>query len=180
MIGQVRQNQAPTQEPFMPSTPQSPSSPGGKHLSKKSALAKARADLPKYADILIVEDDQLDADRLRGTLRSMFGYDVNVRRATTLGNALDCVIEKKPDIVFLDDHLKPKDNASETIPFLRRCNYEGPIIIVSGMLNQRRAAELVQAGAIVAIHKDNLDSSAIEEAILKVHAVHQKLLAKAS
>jgi DNA-binding NarL/FixJ family response regulator len=158
---------------------QPPSSPGGKHLSKKSALAKARADLPKYSDILIVEDDELDAGRLHGTLRSLFGYEVAVRRASTLGNALDSVIEKKPDIVFLDDHLKPKDNASETIPFLRRCNYDGPIVIVSGLLNQRRAAELVQAGAIVAIHKDNLDSSAIEEAIIQVHAAYQKLLEKA-
>jgi DNA-binding NarL/FixJ family response regulator len=161
-------------------TAQNPSSPGGKHLTKKSALAKARNDLPKYSDILIVEDDQLDADRLRGTLRSMFGYDdVTVRRATTLGSALDCVIEKQPDIIFLDDHLKPKDDASETIPFLRRCNYEGPIIIVSGLLNQRRAAELVKAGAIVAIHKDHLDSGSIEEAIAKVHKAHLALMAKA-
>ena len=161
----------------MPLSP-SPASPGGKHLAKKSSLAKARSDLPRYNDILIVEDDALDAGRLHGTLRSIFGYDVNVRRAATLGGALDSVIEKKPDIIFLDDHLKPKDNASETIPFLRRCNYEGPIVIISGMLNQRRAAELVQAGAIVAIHKDSLDSSAIEEAILKVHAQHQKLVEK--
>jgi DNA-binding NarL/FixJ family response regulator len=152
--------------------PQTPTSPGGRHLNKKSQLAKARHNLPAYNDILIVEDDQLDADRLRGTLRSMFGYEVNVRRATTLGGALDCVIEKQPDIIFLDDHLKPKDNASETIPFLRRCNYIGPIVIVSGLLNQRRAAELTKAGAIVAIHKDNLDSGTIEEAIAKVHAIH--------
>ncbi len=158
---------------------QTPTSPGGRHLAKKSTLAKARGGLPGYTDILIVEDDQLDADRLRGTLRSMFGYDISLRRATTLGSALDCVIEKQPDIIFLDDHLKPKDNASETIPFLRRCNYTGPIIIVSGMLNQRRAAELVQAGAIFAIHKDSLDSGSIEEAIAKVHKQHLALLEKA-
>ena len=147
-----------------------PMSPGGKHLTEKSALAKARQGLPKFSDILIVEDDALDAKRLQGTLRSLFGYEVSMRIATTLGKALDAVIERKPDIIFLDDHLKPKDNASETIPFLRRCNYEGPIIIVSGMLNQRRAAELTRAGAVVAIHKDQLDSRTIEEAILKVHA----------
>jgi response regulator of citrate/malate metabolism len=174
----IRWLQLATRSRTMPSSP-TPSSPGGKHLDKKSALAKARNALPKYSDILIVEDDKLDADRLQGTLRSMFGYDMSVRRAATLGLALDSVIEKKPDIIFLDDHLKPSDTASDTIPFLRRCNYAGPIIVVSGMLTQWRAAELVQTGAIIAIHKDRLDSSAIEEAIVAVHAAHQKILEKA-
>jgi DNA-binding NarL/FixJ family response regulator len=150
--------------------PSGPTSPGGQHLQEKSALAKARQSLPKFNDFLIVEDDALDAKRMQGTLRSLFGYEVQMRVATTLGKALDAVIERKPDIVFLDDHLKPKDNAAETIPFLRRCNYEGPIVIVSGMLNPKRAAELTRAGAVVAIHKDQLDSRAIEEAIIKVHA----------
>lgn len=161
----------------MPSS-QAPASPGGKHLDAKSALAKARASLPKYNDILIVEDDKLDGDRLQGTLRSMFGYDITLRRAVTLGLALDSVIAKKPDIIFLDDQLKPSDTASDTIPFLRRCNYEGPIVVVSGMLTKWRAAELVETGAIIAIHKDKLDSSAIEQAILHVHAVHKKHVEK--
>jgi CheY-like chemotaxis protein len=147
-----------------------PASPGGKHLDRKSALAKARADLPSYRDVLIVEDDPLDAKRLQGTLRSIFGYDISVRHAATLGQALDEVIRQFPDIVFLDDHLKPKDNASDTIPFLRRCNYAGPIVVVSGLLDQKRRAELTRAGAVEAIHKDDLDSSSIEAAIVKVHA----------
>jgi DNA-binding NarL/FixJ family response regulator len=157
-----------------------PTSPGGRHLEEKSALAKARQQLPKFNDILIVEDDALDAKRMQGTLRSLFGYEVQMRTATTLGKALDAVIERKPDIVFLDDHLKPKDNAAETIPFLRRCNYEGPIIIVSGMLNPRRAAELTRAGAVVAIHKDHLDSRAIEEAIVQVHASYIEEMKRAA
>jgi DNA-binding NarL/FixJ family response regulator len=143
---------------------------GSQFLSRKSELAKARKGKPTFQDVLIVEDENLDAERLRGTLRSMFGYALEVRRATTLGSALDSVIERKPDLIFLDDHLPPKDNASITIPFLRRCNYDGPIIIVSGLLSPRRAAELTKLGAVVAIHKDKLDSGTIEEAIARVHA----------
>jgi CheY-like chemotaxis protein len=150
-----------------------PASPGGKHLDRKSALAKARAGLPAYSDVLVVEDELLDAQRLQATLRSIFGYDITVRRAATLGQALDEVIRKQPDIIFLDDHLKPKDNASDTIPFLRRCNYAGPIVVVSGLLDQKRRAELRRAGAVEAIHKDDLDSSSIEAAILAAHAAHQ-------
>jgi DNA-binding NarL/FixJ family response regulator len=157
-----------------------PISPGGRHLDRKSALAKVRAGLPTYKDILIVEDEDLDAQRMQGTLRSIFGYEVTVRRATTLGKALDEVILRQPDIIFLDDHLKPKDNASETIPFLRRCNYEGPIIVVSGLLDKKRRAELTRAGAIEAIHKDDLDSSTIEESIIKVHASYLAGLKRAA
>lgn len=144
---------------------------GSQFLSRRSELAKARhRSKLAFTDILIVEDEAMDADRMRATLRAMFGYELNVRRATTLGNALDCVIERKPDLIFLDDHLPPKDNATQTIPFLRRCNYDGPIVIISGMLTPKRAAELTRAGAAAAIHKDKVDSGSIEEALARISA----------
>jgi len=93
---------------------------------------------------------------------------VQVRRATTLGNALDCVIERQPEIIFLDDYLKPADTASATIPFLRRCGYEGPIVIVSSMVTQKRRGELMGEGADDMIHKDDLDSVRIAEALTRV------------
>ncbi len=141
---------------------------GGAFLERKSALALARQARPRVNDILIVEDAKLDAERLKATLHSIFGYDINTRHAATLGSALDRVIERQPDLIFLDDHLKPSDNAAHTIPFLRRCNYTGPIIVVSGLLDRKRAATLVQAGAAVAIHKDSLDSGSIAEALAKI------------
>lgn len=144
---------------------------GSRFLAQKSELTKARLRTNiAFKDILFVEDETMDADRMRATLRAMFGYDLEVRRATTLGSALDCVIERKPDLIFLDDHLPPKDNASLTIPFLRRCGYDGPIVIVSGLLTPRRAAELTRAGAAAAMHKDKVDSGSIEEALAKVVA----------
>ena len=79
----------------------------------------------------------------------MFGYDISIRVAETLAKAMDSVIARRPDLIFLDDQLKPRDTASDTIPFLRRCNYEGPIIVVSGLLSRRRGAEMVTAGAVM-------------------------------
>ncbi len=141
---------------------------GGEFLQKRSDLTKARKSLPELTDFLIVEDENFDADRLKATLHIMFGYDVQVRRATTLGNALDCVIERHPEIIFLDDYLKPADTASATIPFLRRCGYEGPIIIVSSMVTRKRRGELIGEGADDIIHKDDLDSVRIAEALTRV------------
>lgn len=149
--------------------PTNPSKTGGAFLERKSALAIARQSRPQFNDVLIVEDTKLDADRLKATLHSIFGYEIATRHAATLGSALDRVIERKPDLIFLDDHLKPNDNAAHTIPFLRRCHYDGPIIVVSGLLDRKRAAILIKAGAAVAIHKDALDSGSIAEALAKIH-----------
>ncbi|MFM9943533.1 MAG: response regulator [Hyphomicrobiaceae bacterium] len=142
---------------------------GGNFLARKSDVTMTRKGLPELTDFLIVEDENFDADRLRATLHIMFGYGIQVRRAKTLGSALDAVIEKKPEIIFLDDYLKPNDNATHTIPFLRRCGYEGPIVVVSGAVDRHRRATLVKAGAIDVIHKDDLDSVRIAEALAAVH-----------
>ena len=146
---------------------------GGNFLARRSDMTKLRKDLPELQDILIVEDENFDADRLRATLHIMFGYGVEVRRAKTLGSALDAVIEKKPGIIFLDDYLKPNDNATHTIPFLRRCGYEGPIVVVSGAVDRQRRSLLVKAGAVDVIHKDDLDSVRIAEALGRVHGAEK-------
>jgi DNA-binding response OmpR family regulator len=143
---------------------------GSGHLTRKSELAIARAGKPAFEDILVVEDNEKEAVRLNGTLNLIFNRRAAIRNVTTLAKALDAVIAKKPDIVFLDDHLKPNDNAAETIPFLRRCGYEGPIIIVSSMLTRQRRALLIAAGAIDAVHKDKLDGVEVEECLAKVYA----------
>jgi DNA-binding NarL/FixJ family response regulator len=152
---------------------------GGRHLTRKSELAIARAGKPAFGDILIVEDKVFEADRLNGTLNIVFNRKAEIRRATTLTSALDAVIAKKPDIIFLDDKLPPNDNASQTIPFLRRCGYEGPIVVVSSVLTRPRRAMLIAAGAIEAIHKDDLDGMAIEEALARVYAEIEKAEAAA-
>jgi DNA-binding response OmpR family regulator len=143
---------------------------GGSHLSRKSELAIARAGKPAFEDILVVEDKLKEADRINSTLNVVFNRKATIRRAGTLGSALDAVIAKKPDIIFLDDHLPPNDNASETIPFLRRCGYDGPIVIISSLLTRARRAMLIAAGAVEAIHKDDVDGVAIEEALARVYA----------
>jgi DNA-binding NarL/FixJ family response regulator len=121
-------------------------------------------------DVLIVEDETMDADRLKATLRVMFGYELEVRRAATLASALDCIIDRKPQLIFLDDVLKPSDNASQTIPYLRRADYAGPIVVVSGQVTRNRRIDLLAAGATDVIHKDEVDSVRLAEALLRVYA----------
>ena len=154
-------------------------STGGNFLAKKADLTKSRMGGPAFEDILIVEDENFDADHLKATLHIMFGYAIQVRRARTLGSALDAVIERRPEVVFLDDYLKPNDNATQTIPFLRRCGYEGPIVVVSGAVDRSRRSMLIKAGAVDVIHKDDLDSVRISEALQRVRAAADAAAASA-
>jgi CheY-like chemotaxis protein len=124
--------------------------------------------LPELRDVLIVDDDPSDANRLKATLRVLFGYELEVRFAATLASAVDSVLQKQPDLVFLDDILKPSDNASDTIPFLRHAQYAGPIVVVSGQVTRARQSSLVASGATDVIHKDDVDSVRLAEAMVRV------------
>ncbi len=138
---------------------------GGNHLAKKSELVRARTKLGKFRDILIVEDEAHDAERLSATLRVLFGYETQIRWASTLGDAVDRVIELKPCVIFLDDILKPSATASQAIPLLRNAGYDGPIIIVSGQVTHARRSGLLADGASDVIHKDDVDSVRVAEAL---------------
>lgn len=146
----------------------SSSGSGGEFLAKKSVLMRAREALPPLRDVLIVEDDTFDSERLMATLRVMFGYDIAVRRAATLASALDRIIDKQPELVFLDDVLKPSDDAGQSIPYIRRAGYCGPIVVVSGQVTRTRRATLLEAGATDVIHKDDVDSVRLAEAMVRV------------
>jgi DNA-binding NarL/FixJ family response regulator len=144
---------------------------GGDFLAKRSDVARLSKQLPKIAQVLIIEDETFDADRLRATLRVILGYDFTVRRAATVGAALDMVLAKLPELVFLDDLLKPSDTATHTIPFLRRAKYDGPIVVVSGQVTRNRKAELLALGATDVIHKDDVDSVRLAESLARVYKI---------
>ncbi|MBX9926796.1 MAG: response regulator [Hyphomicrobiaceae bacterium] len=144
---------------------------GGDFLAKKSDVTRRGKSLPPISTVLIVEDETFDADRLRATLRLALGYEVDVRRAQTLGSAVDMVLAHVPDLVFLDDILKPSDTAVNSIPYIRRANYTGPLIVISGQATRSRKAELIGLGASEVIHKDDVDSVRLKEALLRAFGV---------
>jgi DNA-binding NarL/FixJ family response regulator len=138
---------------------------GGDHLAKKSELVHARARLGVFRDILIIEDETLDAERLSATLRVLFGYETQIRWASTLGDAVNRILAQTPCAVFLDDILKPSTTASQAIPLLRNAGYAGAIIVVSGQMTHSRRSSLLAAGASDVIHKDDVDSVRVAEAL---------------
>ncbi|MEL6297029.1 MAG: response regulator [Pseudomonadota bacterium] len=141
---------------------------GSQILADRHDATQGISDFASLSDILVVEDNPIDGDRMRATLHLSVGRHAKIRRAETLASALDRVIEQVPDLVILDDYLKPNDTASDTIPFLRRAGYEGPIIVISGEVNRTRRMELVKIGASDVLHKDDVDSVQIAAALDRV------------
>lgn len=141
---------------------------GGDILARRNQATWDKQGLPSLNDILIVEDDTLDSERLQATLHIILGRDVRIRKAQTLTSALDCVLEARPDMVFLDDYMKPSDTALQTLPLIKRAGYDGPIVVISGAITRRRVAELKAAGASACIHKEDVDSGRVTEALNQV------------
>jgi CheY-like chemotaxis protein len=146
-------------------------STGSAHLAKRSDLASARSKYALPGEILIIDDEALDAERLTATLRVLFGYQMPIRWASSLGEAIDSMTESQPSLTFLDDILKPSADAFLSIPELRRAGYIGPIIVVSGAVTQMRRTRLIAGGASDVIHKDDVDSVRLAEAVDRSRAL---------
>ena len=73
-----------------------------------------------------------------------------------------------PVTVFLDDYLKPSDTALQTLPLIKRAGYNGPVVVISGAITRKRVAELKAAGASACIHKEDVDSGRVTEALNEV------------
>jgi DNA-binding NarL/FixJ family response regulator len=141
---------------------------GADYLVEKSDLAHASKSLPRINDVVVIEDERLDSDRMLATLRTLLGYQVEVRRARTLNIGIDLLLAKQPDLVLLDDYMGPTDRADDALPLIRRTGYEGPVVVVSGALDRKRRNELMKLGVAEAINKDDLDSGSIGRVMLQL------------
>lgn len=148
---------------------ESSSTTGGDFLDKKSGLNKSLEGAAKLLDVLLVDDEERDIKRLRATLHLMFGYDLQIRDSNTLSSAIDEVMKQQPQLVFLDDHLSlSSDRACDSIPYLRKVGFDGPIVVISGVATRKRRLELIEAGAAEVLHKDDVDSVRINEVLPKI------------
>ena len=143
---------------------------GGDFLVRRNDATLAKASLPKLMNVLIVEDEGVEARRITAMLRFVLGRDVTLPLAPSLDRAIDEIVWSLPDALLLDHYLKPNESALQTIPRVRRAGYHGPIIVVSGAVDRPRRIELRKAGAADIIHKDDVDSVNLSEALIRAYA----------
>jgi DNA-binding NarL/FixJ family response regulator len=141
---------------------------GADYLVEKSDLARLSKEMPKFKSIVVFEDERLDSDRMLATLRTIYGHDVEVRRARTLTSGIDLLLAKRPDLILLDDYMGPTDRADDALPLIRRSGFDGPIVVISGALDRKRRNELLKLGFADALNKDDLDSGSIGKILLQL------------
>ena len=136
-------------------------------LRQRSRLALRLKDAPPISNVLIIDDNQAEADRVSVMVRLVLGDAVRVRIAKRIGDAKMLMKERVPDIVFLDDRLGHAVTAEMSLAQLNALGLKRPAIVMSGMLTRIRLVELRKLGFADVIHKDDLDASRIMEAILR-------------
>jgi CheY-like chemotaxis protein len=114
----------------------------------------------------VVDDTTLDGDVVAGILRKVLGPEVTITTARSIGTAQDAWRDGQPDLIFLDDRLGPSSSANIHLPQLRRVGFNGPIVVMSGMMTRERRGEMIRLGAEEAVHKDDLVSARVIELLL--------------
>lgn len=137
-------------------------------LRHRSEVLMRLRSFKAFHDILIIDDEPSDIRSLTTILKLLQGLDLNVRTAITLGIALDQIRTQRPQLVFLDDWITTTDSADTNIAFLRRCGYDGPIVVVAGQVSRRRRIELEARGAAAVVSKDDFDSTTIAAVLIQV------------
>lgn len=106
--------------------------------------------------VLLVEDNEDDALLLTRHL-SRAGYSLHVRRVCTLP-ALELALQESGgwDVV-ISDYSLPGFCAGQVLEYVQRCQVDIPFIVVSGMIEEETACNLMRAGAQDYLLKDRLD-----------------------
>ncbi|MDP8202412.1 MAG: PAS domain S-box protein, partial [Candidatus Tenebribacter burtonii] len=108
----------------------------------------------KTLKILMLEDNQLDADLIREELTEN-KFDFTSELVETEKDFIKAIHDFKPDII-LSDYTLPQFNGMEAIILTKEISPLVPVIIVTGLINEEIAVECIKAGAMDYVLKENL------------------------
>ncbi|MBV8520204.1 MAG: PAS domain S-box protein [Acidobacteria bacterium] len=104
--------------------------------------------------LLMIEDNPYDAELVTAELRR-FGLDFEPRRVDTRA-ALAEALDEGPWSLILCDYNLPGFGGGEALAMVRAVDARVPFIIVSGMVGEERAVDIIRAGANDYVMKDRL------------------------
>lgn len=109
--------------------------------------------------ILIVDDDEVDRMVIKKALLKFKG-NVEIFEARDGAEALNLLIEKKYDCIFLDYRL-PKIDGFKVLKEIKRQNIKVPVVILTGQGDENLVVEFLKAGAEDYIPKSFLSAECI-------------------
>src|SRR5260221_5571575 len=104
--------------------------------------------------VLIVEDSHDDTFLVMRVLQRG-GFDVSHERVDTLGAMKEAIEQHKWDLI-ISDYSLPGFGGAAALAMYRKSGLDVPFIIVSGMMGEEIAVEMMKAGAHDYVMKNNL------------------------
>jgi two-component system sensor histidine kinase UhpB len=123
--------------------------------------------------ILLIEDSRADARLLEARIENAFPGGSVVRRAETLAGGLAELAEGACDVILLDLGL-PDVNGLDSCRSVTEAHPEAPVVIVTGLDDERTARAALSLGAQDYLVKDDATPEALRRAItyaMRRHAV---------
>lgn len=140
---------------------------GALYLLRRNEAVRHRPRLPADAEVLIIEGSPQGPGVLSAVLHLMLGYEARIKQASSFGTALDRLVERKPDLIFLADQVPPSTAAIDGLPILRRCGYLGPMIVIASQPDKWHERALIEAGAADVLERDQIDTVRLSEALAR-------------
>ncbi|MGX5173541.1 diguanylate cyclase domain-containing protein [Aliikangiella sp. IMCC44653] len=122
--------------------------------------------------ILVVDDDDVDRILIRELLSKVSQSEVTVVEASTLEEAKRKIGSEEFD-AFLIDYLLGHVNGTEFIHEAKAIGCKTPIIVITGVEDEKLDNEVIQAGASDYIPKSELSPALLERTI--VHAIDRRV-----
>ena len=120
---------------------------------------------------LLVEDNPADARLIREMLKGSMAGTLQFRQVARLDSALEHLRQEAFDVVLLDLGL-PDSQGMETLTLTQKTRRNLPIVILTGLDDERFALEAVRAGAQDYLVKGRFDGDLLVRTIH--HAVERK------
>ena len=128
-------------------------------------------------DVLLIEDEPLDAQLVRRSLRSETGHRIRIHHVTTLGAGLARLEAGDIGAVLLDLNV-PDSEGVDTIARLRARHASVPLVVFTVAGDDETAVAALGAGAQDYLVKEELGGSLLHRSIL--HAVERCRIAEES
>ena len=116
--------------------------------------------------ILIIDDDDVDRERVRRCLRSS-PLSTHMREAESGNEAMRILRSEAIDCVLLDNCLGDTTGSALLRTIRELTSYEGPIIMVTGAGSEALVVEAMQEGATDYVPKVQLDAERLTQAIVR-------------
>lgn len=119
--------------------------------------------MPETVHILLIDDDPAENLILRGLMKKVSSFRIDLHYCETIGDALGYIdAGKTVHLVLIDNRLQPQSDFRENVPALRKQGFIGPVGVISASLQDPYFQRFEEYGADFRIDKSELDPVAIE------------------